>query len=567
MAMKKQTAEAIDHVARLRAVLGAMGVKRGTFVDDQFSPKFDDAWARSRAVEEEKRKELISAWGDGRWEEDSADEDRPNVESRWRRLNHAAQVSLLAKITSLIRETTAAEDPKDVSFFSDYWPSDTCPLEELGPEDFDQAYIRTAILDAGPSVLFVDLVLGEDMQEGGVELLKEVFKQDSDRKTVCVVLTRQPGSESPDYWGRLAEKYGLDPGAAVAISKGSMENVASFESELRRALLNAMSPGLMDWAWGIAKEALAKAISDTKIEGDVLNAVVLQSSQKEGIQPTDTLFRLIDEEYRRERDSLALAPTSRKGFAVFKTKLEALAKISSKDDGDPPLSLRVQRLMQRHLYRRQVDTPEWASPIWLGDLWEATLIRSTTEGAEEWNEHYVLIAQPCDIILRSKDGARSQEWAILIPIKENGTEQETMVRLKYFGESKCDAYWAHLRKARVANVNVLDMVALAGPAVKMAELSSLRQRSHVQPSVEKRTLYLADWLERTVASAAPSLALALFPGPGPVAKLTISQDTIDFHFRRVGRIEPELSRLLLQRYGNFVSRHALPHDFAEYSGD
>jgi hypothetical protein len=197
----------------------------------------------------------------------------------------------------------------------------------------------------------------------------------------------------------------------------------------------------------------------------------------------------------------------------------------------------------------------------MGDLWEVNFDESEKEPVVQ----FVLIAQPCDIILRADDGGRSQGWAILVPLrKEQGKHPETTVELKYFDEAKCDNRWAYLKRARVANANVLDLVAIAGPVIKKAEIAQLRTRPHVHASVEKRTAYLADWLEQSADSTSAATSLALFSGPGPIAKLSNTADTIDFHCKRIGRIEPELARLVLQRYGNFVARHALPHDFADY---
>jgi hypothetical protein len=68
------------------------------------------------------------------------------------------------------------------------------------------------------------------------------------------------------------------------------------------------------------------------------------------------------------------------------------------------------------------------------------------------------------------------------------------------------------------------------------------------------------------AATSAAHALALFSGPGPAAKLNVTDAQIEFHCKRVGRVEPDLARLLLQRYGNFVARHALPHDLADHDG-
>ena len=367
--------------------------------------------------------------------------------------------------------------------------------------------------------------------------------------------------EAADFWDRLVDESQVDSSAAVVISKKSTEDVGRFEAELRRALLNALSPEFLKWATTVAQQALVQALSGLKIEGDVLNAVVLQSSEKEGIHPTETLFRLIDGEFRGARERLAISEPARSSFGAIKTKLERLATLTPTDESSPPLTARVRQLRRTDLYRTQVDIGGWPTPIRLGDLWQVTLEKDSNDVVEQ----FVLVAQPCDIILRSEDGTRSQEWALLIPIKkEKVRHPETIVELKYFDKVKFESFWIYLKKARVANANILDLVAIAGQKVDKTKIAELQTLPHVHTSVAKRAAHLAVWLTQELASPSGASSLALFLGPGPAAKLSVAEGAVDFHCQRVGRIEPELARLILQRYGNFVARHALPHDFAAF---
>lgn len=559
MATKNPPKDAPDHLARLRAVLEALGIKRGTFVDDQFSPSFDDAWARSRSAVGSKGPELAAAWGSGAWTADSADDDRSDAEKQWHAMAPPDQRELVKAISTLAVGIAAdSEQPADVGFFGTFWPSDACPLDEIGPEEFDSVYLQESLLGKGPSILFLDLSFGDSDQKGGLRLLKNVLSADSTRRTVCVVFTQRPGAESVDYWADLATTEGVEPDAAVVIHKDASQSVETFESELRRALLNWLAPELLKWARAIAEKALADAMANTKIEGDVLNAVVLLSSEREGVDPTETLFRIIDGESRRERDRAVLTEEARRGFVDLKSKLEALAKIAPTGTEDPPLSLRAKQLMRSHLYRIEVNAADWPAPMWLGDLWEVTFEGDTSE-------QFALVAQPCDIILRPESGKRSQEWAILVPLTAEKGRTETRVELPYFDAPSCNNRWADLKRARVANANVLDAIAMFGSRIEKSAFAQLRTRTHVHSSVARRIEHLVDWLEGLPNDPAVAAhALALFGAPGTVAKLSNTPEAIEFHCRRVGRIEPELSRLLLQRYGNFIGRHAMPHDFSKF---
>lgn len=581
---KSRTIEPVDHVARLRGVLAAMGIKRASFVDDKFSPSFETAIARSLALASTKSADLVSSWGVGTWGRDSVDDDRRDAKTAWDVLDVPGRIALLKRLSTL------GNGNYEEHLFSEFWPATECPMDTLGPEGFGDDYIRESLLRDGPSILFLDLNFTDGQDKEGLTLLSQVLRLDTERKTVCVIFTREPGANGVDFWTDLANGAGIEPGAAVVISKSATEDVATFEASLRRALLNGLGPELLRWASSIANSALKKATTATRLEGDVINAAVLQSSEKEGIHPTETLFRLIDAEFRREREQLVNVAIASGEFKGFRSKLEALATITPADDTDPPLSMRVRKLMREHLYRSYISPAEWPPPLWLGDLWEVCLI----EGAKEATQQFVLVAQPCDIILRASDGARSQQWALLVPLrKDRGSHPETVVEFKYYDEVKYESRYAYLKHARLANANVLDATALIGSPLRRVDVASLRSRAHVHVAVEKRLANLCDWLEAAKAgpplSAGPSNSrdavgsgavepstagalldsidlreLALFHAPGSSAKLSITSDLIDFHCKRIGRVEVEFSRLLLQRYGNFVARHALAHDFADY---
>jgi len=553
--------EAAESTNRLRSVLAAMGIKRACFVDDVFSPEFPGAFAASeRLASVGGAADLLAAWSCGTWTAESEEDDRTDAERKWDALDHEGRAALMQKLESLSPDPDPASE---ASFFSEYWPLQDCPLDLVGPERFNEEYIREFVLRQGPSIVFVDVSLGDGNEEGGLRLLEKVRRLDTDGKAICAFLTNRPEAEAgpqsaADYLDSLVKDSKVGPGAAVAISKTSIRDILHFEPELRRAFLNGLCPELRSWAKAVAESALNEALSGFKIEGDVLNYVVLQSSEREGVHPTETLFRLIDYPFREARDRLAVSGTDLAKFASLKSKLEALAKLTPAGEANAPLTFRVKQLRHTELYRARPAT-QWPRPISLGDLWEVTLV----EDSREWAQTFVLIAQPCDIVLRPTNGKRSQEWALLVPIKKEG-HTETTVELQCFDRAEFESRRADLKKARVTNVNVLDLVAVIGEKANRATISQLQTLRHVHRSVAERARHLAVWLEQALDSLPDRSSLALFSSPGPVAKLSIVDGTVDFCCQCVGRIEPELARLILQRYGNFVARYALAHEFAEF---
>lgn len=547
---------------RLRSVLTAMGIKRACFVDDKFSPSFAATFSSSlRAMRAGRTAELVQAWTCGTWTPDSEEDDRGDAQHRWDALDHASRSVLVHTIAAI---SPAPEPPTEASLFAAYWPQDDCPLEEVGPELFDEAYIRDSVLDKGPSLLFVDVSLGEGQEEGGLRLLKEVRRVDAEGRAICALLTNRHeaeagGQTAADYLDSLVQDSKVDAGAAVVISKKAAQDVLQFEPELRKALLNGLAPEVGSWARQIAAKALNDSLEAFRIEGDVLNKVVLESSEKEGVHPTETLFRLIDGGFRDARSRLALSEAQLAKFGTLTGKLEALARLTPSTETEPALTLRVRSLRNLELYRDR-GAMGWPAPISLGDIWEATLVEDSGVDAVQ---KFVLIAQPCDIILRT-DGTRSQEWVLLAPIKQGkGRSAETTVDLPYFEPPDFKDCHADLKRACVANVNVLDLVALVGSKADKETVALLEEFPHVHASVRQRAAHLARWLQRALSAIPDVSGLSLFSAAGRTAKRTVATGAVDFHCRCIGRVDPDMARLILQRYGTFVARPGLPHDFAK----
>jgi hypothetical protein len=576
------TGKAADTAARLKSVLQTVGIKRAYFVDDAFAPKFIDTFSRSvGVVSAGKGADVKALWGVGDWVAESCDSDNTVAEKKWETLSGPDRSILRGKVDKL------AAAPKAEWNLSEDWPRTEYPIECIEPADVTEEFVQKTLIASGPALLLIDLDLGKDDKEGGLRILKLVRAADKGKVLMCVILTQSGGEDPKDataLWDELENK-GAESGSAVVISKKSLGKSEQFEGELRRALLNGLCPELGKWVSDVVNKALGECLKKFRIEGDVLNAIVLQSSANEGVHPTETLFRLVDMEFRSLRQNVAFEAAHRAEFETIKKKLEALAKLSAKvegEGGDEPLTNRVRKLRKKEMYREE-GADSWRAAIGLGDLWEITLIKETpkAEGeppdVSEETMVFVLVAQPCDIILRN-NGRRSQDWVFLIPVSlpdeaekakksaeaAGGIDNaaETQVELKYFGRT-FENYRVLLKKARIASANVLDLISVAGSTVEAGKIVELKAFPHVHASVAKRMKTIGLWLEKALASANPDRSISLFLDHGPSAKCEVTKDAVKFQAKRIGRLERELSRMVLQRYGDFVARHPTPHDFAD----
>ncbi len=548
---------------RICTVLKTVGIKRAVFVDDMFRPSWETAIATSIGLAApDTQAPLTDAWGGvGTWSSDSGDEDREKSKTRWDGMDFAARKKLLEILGIIAKRKVGATAP-----FDELWPQTEIPLDGIAPEEFTPNYL-SALAQSGPALLFIDLSFDDD--EGGIGILKQVFQGPAEARPTCAILTNKVQSNPSEElakWDALVEKHGLEPSAGLVISKEKIAEPDVLGNALRRAFVNSLAPNMLKWGLAVAQAAFTKVFNSFKIDGDVLDAVVLRSSEREGIHPTETLFRLIDAEFRHERENTSLSEPALTEFREVQAKLAALAGLrSGQSTDDKEVKVAVKKWRRDELYRRRLEIAGSAPASWLGDIWEVDLPGKDKAGNDVITTGvFTLIAQPCDIILRS-DGSRSQEWALLAPVSAKeppSAQREVFVELPYFDAETYKSHWLSLKRARLADTRILDAVAVAGSGIVRADIPQLMSFPHVHASVAARMKIIGDWMGVALSSPSALDRLALFLDDGPAARISISDTEVVFAIRRVGRVEPELARLLLQRLGTFVARPALPHDFA-----
>jgi hypothetical protein len=551
-----------DEKKALNAVLTALGVVRACVIDDEFEPEFASAIASSfAATANGKGADVAQLWEVGHWDNADDDEDRDAAEAHWKGLEYNERRKLVKNLNDLAG--TAIDE--DLRYFGNVWPNHL-KFSQLHPREFEHAAESILRKANGPVLLFVDLDFGEEGRRGGVDILKKLPGMDLQHPPVCVVLTNNADATRESelaLWEQLVAECGLRQSAAVVISKKILGDPSSAVRELRRAFLNFLTPQILSWATKVSQAALSATEAKLRnIDGDVLDAIMLRSSREEGVLPSETLFRLIGVEYEIVRADVTTQSQWKDSFNALAEKLTALGKIQ--DQGQPTLSKRVKELRHQELYRRSLSLGQDELPISLGDLWEVEL--------EDGSKHtFVLLGQPCDLVLR-KNGKRAATWTILVefsPTAPVQTQRDAAFELPCFDSNTYQSHWVNLKKARPADPDVLDAVALFGGKLEFSKLQDKVAKGHIHHSVATRAKLLAENYKAAAnREAFADERLRVFVGPGERAKLLRTEAEVNFHCVRLARLESHTARALLQRFAHYTARPGLPHDFArEFSKD
>lgn len=199
-------------------------------------------------------------------------------------------------------------------------------------------------------------------------------------------------------WSDLAREHGLDRNRFVVIAKqrlagdGEPEHY-SFLRMVRLAALSSRCASMKKAAWKIFAESV-EAAQEAMERVSVLDfdQIVLTSSRREGVWEPDTLFRVFSVFMRQE----ARRRLHEDSEADISTKVAEARKVSSipveaeAAFGSEPLCAEAIRVHRFELFESCELLNSHHLPVDLGDIFE------TSKG-----QRYILLAQPCDLMVRS----------------------------------------------------------------------------------------------------------------------------------------------------------------------
>lgn len=399
----------------------------------------------------------------------------------------------------------------------------------------------------------------------GIELLKETLSLNNEN-IVCTLITHLTTIESEiDYWKTLSEQHSLRLCDFLTLSKRRVDSHIDLASGIRLILLNHKSETLKNYAVEItnkANEYASKELGNINVYD--FYHMVLKSSEDEGIWEAQTLFRIHSIFQELESQRLALETETRREINENITLLRGLI---GKERNSTNTSWEIRR--KELFYDESLNALNL--PLQNGDIFKFQLS----------GKSYILLAQPCDLMIRKKGDRKLRIGVLAEIVNEKPRENETScIPIPYFDfETGCGAF-VNFKNTISIDLDILDLCLYNenGESIFNIEqdLSTfhnpLRERfQKIKATLsekKQKSLRLIESINKSniEESHKQELIDALLYQGFNVQKYDVSvaftENGINFNINRRGTYRSPHSNLILEDYSNYISRDASDHDFS-----
>ncbi|MEI9988323.1 MAG: hypothetical protein WDN69_37630 [Aliidongia sp.] len=306
--------------------------------------------------------------------------------------------------------------------------------------------------------------------------------------------------------------------------------------------------------------------------------MIVKSSEDEGVSEFETLIRLYGI-IQKDRVKAQILQKARVGeFGAAARTVQGIADIGRALSAAS--QERLHTLRRQELYESDQLVNGYNDPLRNGDLFEI--------GEGEQLKLWVLIAQPCDLMVRS-DGERVREEnfkvAVLAPVRTGSLGEAPDMKdgldfsLERFDHNGAQRAVVQFAAATPANLQVLDLAAFnkdgrchlsaaPDPALSLPSRAWKNRDAKLRSHFDKVKKQIEDARSKYKDAVADLLlAPAIIPRGSPkraFAKYgTYEAGGFSYPIRRCGRIRDPLATWLLTAYSRFLARDAYEHDFSK----
>lgn len=519
-----------------------------------------------------------------------------DLSREWENLEIENQLKLATSLSQLLPNhgNLLGRDFVDVLAIRDSFPRKFRPTE-LGPSEWtaQQKSILTAASSSARILCLFDQDLhnasgfASDGPRSGIGLLADVVRAYPEGEIICGLLSHTLSLDNErSRWMELANMGGLKVGQFLPLAKVRLENPLLFADGIKKTAMNIFCERLKDRAIAITELAVKQASQDlAQLDVYTFDRMILESSQTEGIWEVDTLFRVFRIFQRDATKEISLETSN---CAAFNEDVQRVRKLRSVVAGEYHRGTSPgQRWEVRHqeLYESDQLINELHSPLETGDLFELSKIDGT-------RSTYILIAQPCDLMIR-KDGTRHARTVPLVPVilppasMSDKDLNYLRVRsiLRYFEKGTDQVRVVDFPDAGLISVEVLDLAVFSSTGKCYIDLTRqeeepppqltdglIKHRPNIITHFDKigkkldelhshlASLDLDETIRQTLLQEVmPKVSLTewgLPPNP-------YNQGAFDFGLRRIGRYRQPGASVLLSEYSHYLARVAEEVDFGE----
>jgi len=436
----------------VESILNALAVARVVYVDDWNATTItiEDTVAAALTIDTAVLQPLFPELGESL----PGDPDilRQKIRDVWSTLETDVQSERGKAIMVAARRHDGDEtdDAADIAVLEEIIPQDM--LVSLSPPEWEKQQAQLLQESKATRTLFIfdrDLSRAGGDPESGMKIIASLLARNDTGSVLCGLLTHtvKPATQ-PEQWAQLSSEHSIPMDRFVVIPKLHLSKAPMlFAQMLKHAALAPEFTELKRKTKEIISQAAdvaANRVDQVRIHD--LDHILFRVSAAEGIWEPEMLFRLHALFHRLEARRLAYEGGDLEALAA---RLRVVSGIPTDcGDCDPPSS--AWQLQQQELYELHEHINKNHLPLELGDIFERVGATSP--------KRYILLAQPCDLMVRS-DGERHPELR-RVPIVEVVPATEAphySEEMPYFGKSPSEKWYVKLRMVHFVRPCILDL--------------------------------------------------------------------------------------------------------------
>lgn len=476
-------------------------------------------------------------------------------------------------------ERFAPSDPRDVGpagVLSEV--IDNGKFLALSPNEWAtrKAEIIAAVADQRILLLFdQEIAGGGHAAPTGISLIENALAEDKSGRMMCGLLTHTATlANYREKWAQHSQRPGIDKDRFLVVPKESLES--DLQGFVRLFKLVALSPDCQKLRAAVS--SLFKSATEDatkKMEGLSpfdLEHLVFKLSREEGLWEPDTLFRLFGIYHR---GCLRGSAHNDPNLQAVVERIRCVSQVPvTAEHGEQERCTQTGAALQ-HLesYEPATYINELHLPLEVGDIFR--------KADESSPKHFIVLAQPCDLMVRAK-GRRGVEEVLLAEIVKDADDRGYSEVLPHFGSNPSDIYRVLLKRSHMVSAIALDLCVFNDDGISQMMLPCVAPRglctawqSRFELLQKQAKTIIADYSRfggslggvkpELMAQIRATLAAELPPKSGNTnlfaGRVTLAPTiTLAFNCKRVGRLERSRAVALAAAYANCLTRPGFDRD-------
>lgn len=393
-------------------------------------------------------------------------------------------------------------------------------------------------------------------------------------------------------WKSLAEEYVIPDEKFVFISKDRLSKPIGFARMMKLATIAPECKLLKDQARKIYEQALVSALDEiNKIDVYDFEHIVFHHSFDEGIWEPETLFRMFSHYHKKKIMENAKVDLE---IEESTNKIRRVSHLLPPDKDTEKPEHRSWEYQHSELYDEEEFINSHHLPLELGDIFEVQVSESSLE-------KFVLLTQPCDLMVRKTGKRGSTKYFTLAKIEEISEKQidestedieewkaaykhlklesgKNALRheLEYFSRNSDKRAYVCLNRTFIAETAILDFCVFHPLGISKFYTDDLCPMGLI-PSWKnlygvlckeiktklRRCIKIEEILNGKVSKPDIKLALKnlLYTGtfPGNFCGV-IEKKGLSYPVKRVGRINKTKAEVIMSQYTNYLARIGFERD-------